>query len=80
MQESNRWSKPELAGGEISELDSQDARPEADGRIRYQLSEDAAVTPELTGKEIGVEPQELSTGPSVRRKAKLRTSGEMVRE
>ena len=75
MQDVPEWGRTELGGGEIAQLHSHDARPEVDGRTRYQLSDEAAVTPELTAT-AAVEPHELSTGPSVRRNPKNRMSYE----
>lgn len=71
LQDQPEWARTELGGGEIAQLHSQDARPEVDGRTRYQLSDEVAVTPELTAT-ANVEPQELSSGPSVRRNPRPR--------
>ena len=54
--------------GDISraQLHGGDARMEPDSSMRYQLSDEARVLPELRN-DADVEPQELSTAPSVRR-------------
>lgn len=68
-QDDDQDSRKELGGREISQLHSENARKEADGRTRYQLSDDAAMKPELADAEL----QELSTGPSVKRRPNQRT-------
>ena len=68
-QDDDQYPRKELAGGEVSPLDSNDAKKEIDGRIRYQLSDEAAIKPELADAE----PLELSTGPRVKRKLNERT-------
>ena len=66
LHDDDGYARKELGGGEVSQLHGEEARNEADGRPRYQLSDGAAATPELNASN-DVEPQELSSGPSIRR-------------
>lgn len=67
--EEDHWGRRELGGGEMSQLHAEEARNEADGRPRYQLSDGVAAISELNaGNDI--EPQELPSSFSVRRNAR----------
>ena len=52
-----------------AQLHGDDARVEPDSNMRYQLSDEAQIVPELRS-DADVTPQELSSGPSVRRNAR----------
>lgn len=64
----------EADGASRAQLHGDDARVEPDSNMRYQLSDEARVMPELRS-DVDVEPQELSSGPSVRRPSRRLSSG-----
>ena len=57
-------NREEADGDQRAQLHGEYARRGADSNMRYQLSDEAGIVPELRGN---IESQELSMGPSVRR-------------